>query len=360
MIIGVPKELKNNENRVAMTPSGVAELGKHGHEVLIEKKAGEGSGFADADYKAVGATLTTATALFKKADMIVKVKEPLKEEYGRIRKGQVVFTYFHFAASQQLTKAMMQSGATCIAYETVEAKDGSLPLLTPMSEVAGRMAVQQGAKFLEKPNGGSGTLLGGVPGVRPAYVLILGGGIVGTNAAKIAAGFGANVTIMDINLQRLRELEDVLPKNVQTLYSNTHNVELEVAKADLIIGAVLIPGGKAPILVSKKMLKSMHKGSVIVDVAVDQGGCIETAKVTSHDNPVYEVDGIIHYGVPNIPGAVPRTSTIALTNATLPYVIDIANKGWEQATADNDGLMGGLSVVNGKIVHEAVARAFGK
>lgn len=359
MLIGVPAEIKNNENRVALTPAGVAELVKHGHQVLIQKGAGIGSGFEDAEYLSVGAGLgETIEEVYSKAEMLLKVKEPIEPEYHLVRKNQLVFTYFHFASSQALTEAMVKSGAICIAYETVEAADGSLPLLIPMSEVAGRMAVQQGAKFLEKPQKGKGVLLGGVPGTPRGKVLILGGGVVGTQAAKMAAGLGADVTIMDIDLQRLRHLADIMPANVRTMMSNEHNIAQAIQDADLIIGAVLIPGARAPRLIRKEMLKSMKPGTVLVDVAVDQGGCIETCKPTTHEDPTYIIDDIVHYCVANMPGAVPYTSTVALTNATVPYVIQLANKGWEVACRENAALNKGLNIVNGQIVHKAVADAF--
>lgn len=360
MIIGVPKEIKNNENRVGMTPAGVAELVKRGHTVYVQATAGANSGFSDDDYIAVGAqTLPTIEATYAAADMIVKVKEPIAPEYKLIKKGQVVFTYFHFAADKLLTEAMIESGAICIAYETVEKEDRSLPLLTPMSEVAGRMATQEAARFLEKPQGGKGKLMGGVPGVRPARVLILGGGIVGTNAAQIAAGMGAEVMIADINLPRLRYLSEVLPKNVKTLYSSTHNIKMELPTIDVVIGSVLIPGDKAPHLITKEMLKMMKPGTVLVDVAIDQGGCFETSHPTTHSEPTYVMDGIVHYAVANIPGAVPFTSTMALTNATLPYTVALASKGWRQACKDDPALALGLNVVKGKVTYKAVADVFG-
>ena len=332
MIIGVPKEIKNNENRVGMTPAGVAELVKRGHTVYVQASAGTNSGFPDEEYTAVGAKmLPTIEATYAAAEMIVKVKEPIAPEYKLIKKGQVVFTYFHFAADKILTEAMIESGGICIAYETVEKEDHSLPLLTPMSEVAGRMATQEGARFLEKPQGGKGKLLGGVPGVRPARVLILGGGVVGTNAAQMAAGMGAEVLITDINLTRLRYLSEVLPKNVKTLYSSMHNIRMELPNIDLVIGSVLIPGDKAPHLITKDMLKLMKPGTVLVDVAIDQGGCFETSHPTTHSEPTYVVDGIVHYAVANIPGAVPFTSTMALTNSTLPYTVALADKGWKRS-----------------------------
>jgi alanine dehydrogenase len=360
MIIGVPKEIKNNENRVALTPAGAAEFRKNGHKVYVQATAGQGSGFEDSEYEAVGATiLGTIEEVYAIAEMIVKVKEPIASEYGLIKENQLLFTYFHFASSEELTHAMLKSNSVCLAYETVEKADRSLPLLVPMSEVAGRMAIQEGAKYLEKPMGGRGILLGGVAGVKPANVLVLGGGIVGAQSAKMAAGLGANVTIVDINLNRLRYLEDILPANVDTVMSNEYNIRDLVKSADLIVGAVLIPGAKAPHLVTRDMLKLMKKGTVLVDVAVDQGGCIETCKPTTHEDPIYEIDGIVHYCVANMPGAVPYTSTLALTNATLPYAIQLANKGWQKACAQNEDLKKGLNVVNGKVVYKAVADAFG-
>lgn len=359
MIIGVPKEIKNNENRVGLTPAGVSAFAKSGHKVFVQATAGLGSGFSDEEYKKAGATmLKTIAEVYKKAEMIIKVKEPIKQEYALIREGQLLFTYFHFASYEPLTKAMIKSKAVCLAYETVEKKDRSLPLLVPMSEVAGRMSVQEGAKFLEKPMGGRGILLGGVPGVKPAEVLVLGGGIVGTQAAIMAAGLGADVTIMDISLPRLRELDNILPKNVKTVYSNEYNIREMITHSDLIVGAVLIPGAKAPHLITKDMLKTMRPGTVLVDVAVDQGGCFETTKATTHENPTYVIDGVIHYCVANMPGAVPYTSTLALTNATLPYALQLANKGWKKACVDNEELRLGLNVVNGKVVYKGVAEAF--
>ena len=353
MIIGVPKEIKNNENRVGMTPAGVAELVKRGH-------AGSNSGFADEDYVNVGAQmLPTIEEVYAAAEMIVKVKEPIAPEYKLIRRGQVVFTYFHFAADRALTEAMIESGGICIAYETVELPDRSLPLLVPMSEVAGRMSVQEGARFLEKPQGGKGKLLGGVPGVRPARVLILGGGIVGCNAAQMAAGMGAEVMITDINLARLRYLSEVLPKNVKTLYSSAHNIRMELPTVDLVIGSVLIPGDKTPHLITRDMFPLMKPGTVLVDVAIDQGGCFETSHPTTHSAPTYVVDGIVHYAVANIPGAVPFTSTMALTNATLPYTIALADKGWQKACKDDPALALGVNVAEGKVVYKAVADVFG-
>jgi len=360
MIIGVPKEIKNNENRVGMTPAGVAELVKRGHTVYVQASAGTNSGFPDEEYTAVGAKmLPTIEATYAAAEMIVKVKEPIAPEYKLIKKGQVVFTYFHFAADKILTEAMIESGGICIAYETVEKEDRSLPLLTPMSEVAGRMATQVGARFLEKPQGGKGKLMGDVTGVRPARVLVLGGGIVGTNAAQIAAGMGAEVLITDINLSRLRYLSEVMPKNVKTLYSSMHNIRMELPNIDLVIGSVLIPGDKAPHLITKEMLKMMKPGTVLVDVAIDQGGCFETSHPTTHSEPTYVVDGIVHYAVANIPGAVPFTSTMALTNATLPYTVALANKGWRKACKDDPALALGLNVVEGQVTYKAVADVFG-
>ena len=360
MIIGVPKEIKTNENRVALVPAGAEALAGAGHKVVVETGAGEGSGFADAAYTAVGAAIVPdADAVWKQADMITKVKEPIEVEWPRMRKGQLIYTYFHFAASEELTKAVVDSGAVALAYETVELASGELPLLTPMSEVAGRMAVQEGAKYLEKHYGGSGILLGGVPGVAPAEVLVIGGGVVGINAAKMAAGLGAHVTILDVSLPRLRYLADVLPANVDTLYSNRHNILDCLRRADLLVGAVLLPGAKAPHLVKRADLKLMKPGSVIVDVAVDQGGCVETIKPTTHEQPTYFVDGILHYAVANMPGGVPRTSTLALTNATLPYALRLARDGWKKACAADPALRLGLNVVDGKVVYPGVAEAFG-
>lgn len=359
MIIGIPKEIKNNENRVAVTPAGVSEYVNAGHTVYVQATAGEGSGFSDETYIGAGAKiLPTIEDVYGIAEMIIKVKEPIEPEYKLIKKDQLLFTYFHFASYEPLTHAMIDSEAVCIAYETVEKPDRSLPLLVPMSEVAGRMATQEGAKYLEKPMGGRGILLGGVPGVKPAEVLVLGGGIVGTQATKMAAGMGAHVTIMDISLPRLRQLDDIMPENVDTVMSNKYNILDAIKKADLIIGAVLIPGAKAPHLVTRDMLKLMKPGTVLVDVAVDQGGCIETCKPTTHEDPTYEIDGVIHYCVANMPGAVPYTSTIALTNATLQYGLQLANKGWVNACRDNEELKLGLNIINGKVVYEAVADAF--
>ncbi|QHV94048.1 alanine dehydrogenase [Spirosoma endbachense] len=359
MVIGVPKEIKNNENRVALTPAGVAELRKYGHTVYVQVNAGEGSGFEDTEYIAAGATmLPSIEEVYGIAEMIMKVKEPIAAEYDLIKEDQLLFTYFHFASSEELTQAMLAKGAVCLAYETVERPDRSLPLLVPMSEVAGRMAVQEGAKYLEKPLKGRGILLGGVPGVKPANVLILGGGIVGTQAAKMAAGLGAHVTIMDVSLARLRYLSDIMPPNVQTMMSNDYNIREMIKVCDLIIGAVLIPGAKAPHLITRDMLKLMRSGTVLVDVAVDQGGCIETCRPTTHEDPTFIIDGVVHYCVANMPGAVPYTSTLALTNATLPYALQLANKGWQQACRDNMDLQLGLNVVDGKIVYKGVADAF--
>ena len=360
MLIGVPKEIKTNENRVGLVPSGAEALIGEGHEVMIEAGAGEGSGFTDAQYTAVGATiLPTADEVWARAEMIIKVKEPIAVEWPRMRKGQVMYTYFHFAADEPLTRAVMASGAIAIAYETVQLANGHLPLLTPMSEVAGRLAVQEGAKYNEKLFGGRGVLLGGVPGVKPAKVVIIGGGVVGINSAKMAAGMGADVTILDTSLDRLRYLDDVLPANVDTVFSNRHNILEAVKDADLIIGAVLLPGKKAPHLITREDLKGIPDGCVIVDVAVDQGGCVETIKPTTHENPTYFVEGVLHYAVANMPGAVPRTSTLALTNATLPYAIKLANQGWQDACKADGALRLGLNVIDGKVVYAGVAEAFG-
>lgn len=360
MIIGVPQEIKNNENRVALTPAGAKELTKAGHAVKIQQSAGLGSGFLDEQYKEAGAELLPSIeAVYESAEMIMKVKEPIAPEYELVRKDQLVFTYFHFASSEALTRAMIKSGAICLAYETVEMPDRSLPLLVPMSEVAGRMAIQEGAKYLEKPMQGRGILLGGVPGVRPAKVMILGGGVVGTQAAKMAAGLGADVTIMDTNLNRLRYLADILPANVNTFMSNEFNIRSLISTHDLIVGAVLIPGAKAPKLITRDMLKEMEPGTVLVDVAVDQGGCIETCEPTTHENPTYLIDHVLHYCVANMPGAVPYTSTLALTNATLPYALQLANLGWQQACNLSIPLKLGLNVVRGEVVYQSVADAFG-
>lgn len=359
MIIGVPKEIKNNENRVGLTPAGAAELVQHGHQVYVQHSAGEGSGFPDSTYESVGAQiLPDIESVYGKAEMIIKVKEPIAVEYDLVKENQLIFTYFHFASSQELTDAMIRRKAVCLAYETVEKEDRSLPLLIPMSEVAGRMSVQQGAKYLEKPMGGRGVLLGGVPGVKPGKVLIIGGGVVGTNAAKMAAGLGADVTLMDVNLPRLRYLADVMPANVKFQMSNKFNVMEAIRESDLIISGVLLPGAKAPKIITRDMLKEMRPGTVLVDVAIDQGGCFETSKATTHQDPVYMVDGIVHYCVANMPGAVPFTSTNALTNATLPYAVALANKGWKKACKDAKDLRLGLNVINGEVVYEAVAKAF--
>ena len=360
MIIGVPKEIKNNENRVSLTPAGARELVKHGHTVYVQHTAGENSGFPDDDYVSAGAKiLPTIEDVYAIAEMIIKVKEPIKPEYKLVRKGQLLFTYFHFACDRELTDAMLASGATCLAYETVVDRHGALPLLVPMSEVAGRMSIQEGARFMEKPQGGRGVLMGGVPGVKPAKVLVLGGGVVGMNAALMAAGMGADVTLCDISLPRLRYLSEVMPRNVKTLFSSTHNIEQELPTTDLVIGAVLIPGAKAPHLISRDMLALMRPGTVMVDVAIDQGGCFETSHPTTHAEPIYTVDGVVHYCVANIPGAVPYTSTLALTNATLPYAIKLADMGWEKACRADAGLAAGLNVVDGKVTFPGVAEAFG-
>lgn len=360
MIIGIPKEIKNNESRVAATPAGVKELVGHGHKVFVQMSAGAGSGFSDSEYVAAGAEiLPSIEDVYATADMIIKVKEPIEPEYRLVRKGQVVFTYFHFACDRELTDAMLASGAVCIAYETVQLPDHTLPLLVPMSEVAGRMSVQEGARFLEKPQGGKGKLLGGVPGVKPAKVLVLGAGVVGRNAALMAAGMNADVTIADISLPTLRHVAEIMPKNVKTLFSSRYNIEQELADVDLVIGSVLIPGAKAPKLVTKEMLKLMKPGTVLVDVAIDQGGCFETSHPTTHAEPVYTFDDIVHYAVANIPGAVPFTSTLALTNATLPYALQLADKGWKKACSDNVALALGVNIVDGKITFPGVAEAFG-
>ncbi|NCO64412.1 MAG: alanine dehydrogenase [Flavobacteriia bacterium] len=359
MKIGVPKEIKNNESRVGMTPAGVYELVKNNHTVFVQKEAGFGSGFFDNDYEEAGAViLNTIQEVYAQSDMIVKVKEPIEEEYALIKPNQVLFTYFHFASSETLTKAMIKSKAVCIAYETVEDADGTLPLLVPMSEVAGRMAIQQGAKYLEKPIKGRGVLLGGVPGVPPGKVLILGAGVVGIQAAKMAAGLGAHVTIMDINMKQLRYVNDVMPNHVVTEFSSEYNIRNKIKTADLIVGGVLIKGAKAPKLITKDMLKDMHPGTVIVDVAVDQGGCFETTRPTTHENPTYTIDDVVHYCVANMPGAVPCTSTIALTNVTLPYVLRLAKFGWEQACELDRTLAKGLNIVKGEVVYKEIIEAF--
>ncbi len=359
MIIGVPREIKASENRVALVPAGAEVLVDDGHTVLIERDAGQGSGFPDEAYQAAGATLVaTADEVWQRAEMIMKVKEPIAPEWPRMRAGQLIYTYFHFAASEELTRAVIGSRAVAVAYETVQLPGGELPLLTPMSEVAGRMAVQEGAKYLEKVHGGRGVLLGGVPGVAPADVVIVGGGVVGINAAKMAAGMGANVTILDVSLDRMRYLDDVLPANVTTLYSNRRNILGAIQRADLVIGAVLLPGAKAPRLVRREDLALMKAGAVIVDVAVDQGGCVETIRPTTHDDPIYFVDDVLHYAVANMPGGVPRTSTFALTNATLPYARTLARLGWREACRRDPALRLGLNVVEGQVVYPGVAEAF--
>jgi len=359
MKIGVPKEIKAQEARVALTPGGVIDFIKKGHTVYLQTNAGINSGFYDSDYIAAGAEiLPDIVSVYMKSDMIIKVKEPIQEEYALIRENQLLFTYFHFASNETLTKAMIEKKAICLAYETVELQDGSLPLLIPMSEVAGRMSIQEGAKYLEKPSQGKGILLGGVPGVEPAKVMVLGGGIVGMQAARMAAGFGAKVTILDLNLNRLRYLSETMPANVTTLYSSEYNIRRLIKDTDLIIGAVLIPGAKAPKLITKEMLKEMQPGTVLVDVAVDQGGCFETTTATTHENPIFIIDGIVHYCVANMPGAVPMTSTIALTNATLPFAIQLATKGWKKACQDNPALQLGLNIIQGKVVYKGVSDAF--
>ena len=359
MTVGIPKEIKNNEFRVGLTPSGANTFIRDGHTVYLQKGAGIGSGFSDDLYTNVGAKiLNSIEEIYSLSELIIKVKEPLEEEYTLIKKDQIIYTFFHFASSKALTEAMIKSEAVCIAYETVENIDKTLPLLTPMSEVAGRMATQQGAKFLEKPQSGFGVLLGGVPGVKPANVIVLGGGVVGTQAAKMAAGLGADVTIFDISLERLRELDDIMPKNVKTQFSNSYNIKESIKNAHLIIGAVLIPGAKAPNLITKQMLKELRKGTVLVDVAVDQGGCFETTHPTTHENPTYIIDDVLHYSVANMPGAVPATSTEALTNATISRGLSLANKGWKKACLEDESLMLGLNIINGKIVYKAVADAF--
>ncbi len=360
MIVGVPKEIKPDENRVALVPAGAEALTRSGHHVLVQEGAGLGSGFDDDAYRAAGAEVAAeAGDVWGEAELVLKVKEPVDSEWGELREEQVVFTYFHFAASEELTRAVLDSGCVAVAYETVQRPGGDLPLLTPMSEVAGRMAVQEGARCLEKPTGGYGVLLGGVPGVLPGEVLILGGGVVGTNAAKMAAGLGAHVTVMDVDLDRLRYLADVMPANVDLLFSNRHNILDRLEHTDLLVGAVLLPGAKAPELVWRQDLERMEDGAVIVDVAVDQGGCVETIRPTTHTEPTYVVDGVIHYGVSNMPGAVPRTSTLALTNATFPYARELAERGWREACRDDASLRLGLNVVEGRCTYEAVSEAFG-
>ena len=360
MIVGILKEIKTEENRVCMTPAGVEVMKANGHSVLVEKDAGNGSGFDDAMYINAGAEIVdTPKAIFDRSDMVMHVKEPLPSEYELIREGQIVFTYLHLAAAEELTHALIKSKAVCIAYETIQKPDRSLPLLTPMSEVAGRMAIQQGAKYLEMAQGGHGVLLGGVPGVDPGNVVVIGGGIVGVNAAKMACGLGAKVYILDMNLDRLRYLSDVMPANCFLLYSSPATLRELIKTADVVVGAVLVTGAKAPRLVTREMLKTMKPGSVLVDVAIDQGGCFETSKATTHGDPIYVVDGVVHYCVANMPGAVPRTSTMALTNATLPYAVEIANKGWKKAMQENNEIKLGANVIKGKVTYQAVAEAFG-
>ncbi len=360
MLIGILKEIKTEENRVCMTPAGVEVMKVNGHSVLVEKNAGSGSGFEDAAYLKAGAEIAeTAREIFERSDMVMHVKEPLPSEYEMIREDQIVFTYLHLAAAEELTHALIKSKAVCIAYETIQKVDRSLPLLTPMSEVAGRMAIQQGAKYLEMAQGGHGVLLGGVPGVDPGNVVVIGGGIVGINAAKMACGLGAKVYILDMNLDRLRYLSDVMPANCYALFSSPATLRELISTADVVVGAVLIPGAKAPKLITREMLKTMKPGSVLVDVAIDQGGCFETSKATTHSDPIYTVDGVVHYCVANMPGAVPRTSTLALTNATLPYAVEIANKGWTRSMQENPEIKYGANVISGKVTYEAVAEAFG-
>ena len=358
MIIGIPKEIKDNESRVSTPPATVSQLIDYGHTVLVEKNAGIASRFLDAEYEGVGAKIVPTAEKAWGADMVIKVKEPQPSEFPFLRDDLILFTYLHLAAEEKLTHAMLDSGVTGIAYETVEARDGSLPLLAPMSEVAGRMATQVGAHYLEKPHGGVGMLLGGVPGVRPANVVIIGGGVVGTNSAQMALGMGANVTVLDISPSRLRELDLLLHGRFQTIASNRYNIANHVATADLVVGAVLIKGAKAPTLVSREMIQSMNAGSVVVDVAVDQGGCIETTHVTTHSDPTYFVDDVLHYGVANMPGAVPRTSTLALSNATMPYILKLANNGVKEALATDPGFALGMNIYQGKLCYEAVAEAF--
>lgn len=360
MIIGVPKEIKNHEYRVALLPVNAQALVEAGHTVLVERNAGVGSGAFDPEYREAGAQVVgSAREIWKRAELVVKVKEPQTAEIRMMRPGQVLFAYFHFAAGKELTLGTIKSRAVAIAYETVQLDNGILPLLTPMSEVAGRMAVHQGAKFLEEPLKGRGLLLAGVPGVAPAKVVVLGGGVVGANAAKMAAGLGADVIILDISLDRLRYLDDIMPQNVTTLMSNAYNIRDSVLQADLLIGAVLVPGAKAPNLVSRKLVNQMKYGAVIVDVAVDQGGCIETTRPTTHDHPTYIINHVVHYCVTNMPGAVARTSSYALTNATFPYVMQIANKGWKQAAKDNAAIRRGVNIVEGKVIHHEVAQQYG-
>lgn len=359
MLIGIPREIKTDEHRVALPPDGVGELVRHGHTLYVETNAGEGSGFTDDEYAAAGATIRySAEEVWRSAEMVVKVKEPQPEEYAFMRPDLILFTYLHLAADESLTRAMCDSGITGIAYETVEDHEGHLPLLEPMSEVAGRMAAQVVAHYLEKHEGGRGVLMGGIPGVRPAQVAVLGGGTVGTNAARIALGMGAQVTLLDINLDRLRYLDEIMPGNFQTLYSNAANIAQIITTADAVIGSVLITGARAPKLITREMLATMPRGSVIVDVAVDQGGCVETTRPTTHSNPTYVVDGVLHYGVANMPGAVPRSSSLGLANATLRYVMRIADKGLVQALTDDRGLLKGLNIFAGQVTHPGVAEAF--
>ncbi|WDN90354.1 alanine dehydrogenase [Desulfosarcina sp. BuS5] len=360
MIVGILKEIKSAENRVSMTPAGVETLVQNSHAVLVEKDAGKGTGFTDNDYVKVGGEIVASPGeIYKRADMVMHVKEPLPSEYDLIRKDQIIFTFLHLAANEKLTRALIKSRSVCIAYETIQKPDGSLPLLTPMSEIAGRLAVQQGAGFLEMTHGGRGVLLGGVPGVNPGTVVVIGGGTAGINAAKMACGLGAKVYLLEINLARLRYLSDVMPKNCFLIMSGPAAIRKFVKKADLVVGAVLSPGAKSPLLVTRPMLKTMKKGSVIVDIAIDQGGCFETSKPTTHIDPVYTINGVLHYCVANIPGAVPITSTIALTNATLPYVVEIADKGWKRAARENPSIGSGLNVVDGKVTCRGVSDAFG-
>jgi alanine dehydrogenase len=360
VIVGIPKEVKDHEYRAGMLPVGVEELSRAGHRVLVESNAGLGSGLRDADYERSGGIIVESAAeVWAQAELIVKVKEPQPRELPLLRPGQLVFTYFHFAASEALTQGVLRSGATAIAYETLQDQRGNLRLLTPMSEVAGRMSIQQGAKFLERPQEGRGILLGGVPGVEPAHITVLGGGIVGSNAAKIAAGFGATVCVLDTNLERLRYLDDIMPHNVTTLFSDRHTVLDQLVKADLVIGAVLIRGARAPRMVRREDLSLMKPGAVVVDVAVDQGGCFETTRPTTHAEPTYVVDGVVHYAVTNMPGAVGRTSTYALCNATLPYALELANLGLAGATQKNPDIVSAVNVHRGAVTHPAVAQTFG-
>ncbi len=359
MIVGILKEIKTEENRVCMTPAGVEVMVHNGHEVLVETNAGAGSGFSDSAYaKAGGKLIDSAREIFATADMVMHVKEPLPPEYDLIREGQIIFTYLHLAADETQTKALIKSKSVNIAYETIQKADGSLPLLTPMSEVAGRMAIQQGAKYLEMAQGGHGVLLGGVPGVDPGTVVVIGGGVVGVHAAKMACGLGAKVYLLDMNLERLRYLSDVMPANCFTLMSSPATIRELVKDADVVVGAVLLPGAKAPRLVTREMLGTMKRGAVMVDVAIDQGGCFETSKATTHGDPIYVVDGVVHYCVANMPGAVAKTSTLALTNATLPYALEIANKGWKRAMQENNEIKLGANVIHGKVTYKAVAEAF--